>query len=122
MIWRFLTLWIILVSHAHAESDLCKLATKRETKDIRAFLITLSPGNEVWSSFGHSAIWISDARTGKDEIFNFGTFNGEQPNLLGRYLNGTLEYWISVNSYKKDFKRYNKTEDRIFVPQLFSAQ
>jgi hypothetical protein len=115
MLWRILAFWVLFTTNSHADSDLCSLASKRESKDIRAFLVTLSPGEKVWSSFGHSAIWISNGKTGKDLIYNFGTFDGRQPNLLGRYLNGTLEYWLSVNSYKKDFRRYNKTEDRIFV-------
>ena len=100
---------------ASAESDLCELASEREDEEVRVFLITLSPGEPLWSSFGHSAIWISDGRTGKDKVYNFGTFQSTQPNLLGRYLNGTLEYWLSVNSYQKDFKRYHTNEERHFV-------
>lgn len=100
---------------ANAQDGPCDLAKDRTADDLRIFIITLSPGDKVWSSFGHTAIWVSDGRTNKDEVFNYGTFDGEQPNLLGRYLNGTLEYWLSVNSYQRDFRRYNKNEDRHFV-------
>lgn len=112
--WLFLFA-LHFIPIANADSDLCKLASERESKDLRVFLITLSPGEKLWSSFGHSAIWISDGKAGTDKIYNFGTFQSKQPNLLGRYLNGTLEYWLSANSYQKDFKRYHSKEERHFV-------
>ena len=93
----------------------CELAPERDNEEVRVFLITLSPGEPLWSSFGHSAIWISDGRTGERQGLQLGTFQSTQPNLLGRYLNGTLEYWLSVNSYQKDFKRYHTNEERHFV-------
>ena len=106
---------------ASAGSDLCELASEREDEEVRVFLITLSPGEPLWSSFGHSAIWISDGRTGKDKVYNFGTFQSTQPNLLGRYLNGTLEYWLSVNSYQRTSNGTTQTKKDISWPPVYCS-
>ncbi|MCB0271236.1 MAG: DUF4105 domain-containing protein, partial [Calditrichaeota bacterium] len=47
-------------------------------------LITVSPGNELYTTFGHSAFRVVDKPQNLDRIYNYGTFDFDEP---GFYLN-----------------------------------
>ena len=57
-------------------------------------VITWGQGEAVWERFGHNAIRIRDARTGSDLAYNWGMFDFNQPNFLGRFLTGDTKYWM----------------------------
>lgn len=61
-------------------------------------LITCGPGDELYSTFGHSAIRVKDADHG-DIVFNYGTFSFDQPNFYLRFAQGRLLYRLSVQGY-----------------------
>lgn len=61
-------------------------------------LITCGPGEELYSTFGHSAIRVKDPAHG-DIVFNYGTFSFNQPNFYLRFAQGRLLYRLSVQSY-----------------------
>jgi len=44
-------------------------------------LLTCDPGEELYATFGHSAIGVVDAEQGIDWVFNYGTFNFEVPHF-----------------------------------------
>src|SRR6056297_1618225 len=64
----------------------------------RVSLLTCGPGEELYSTFGHSAIRLSDPAHG-DIVFNYGTFSFNQPNFYLRFAQGRLLYRLSVQSY-----------------------
>ncbi len=57
-------------------------------------LITYGPGDEVFERFGHIALAIRDTLTGQDVAYNWGMFDFNQPNFLGRFLTGDTRYWM----------------------------
>ncbi|MHB0949076.1 MAG: lipoprotein N-acyltransferase Lnb domain-containing protein [Gemmatimonadaceae bacterium] len=57
-------------------------------------VITWAQGEPVWERFGHNAIRIRDARTGSDLAYNWGMFDFNQPNFVGRFLTGDTKYWM----------------------------
>ncbi|RRB16912.1 DUF4105 domain-containing protein [Larkinella knui] len=59
-------------------------------------LITVAPGPDLYSSFGHNAIWISDPMYGIDRVYNYGAFNFREGNFYVKFLRGTLPYYVSV--------------------------
>jgi hypothetical protein len=58
-------------------------------------LITCSPGTELYSTFGHSAIRISDPEHGLDSVYNYGTFDFNTPNFYLKFSQGKLDYMLS---------------------------
>lgn len=73
-------------------------------------LITCDPGDELYSSFGHSAIRWKDDSLGIDAVFNYGTFNFRTPGFYSKFLRGKLLYDLSVtdfNSFMEEY-RYGK--------------
>lgn len=57
-------------------------------------LITVGPGDDLYSSFGHSLIWFEDPARGLDASYNYGSFDFETENFYIKFLRGTLPYKI----------------------------
>lgn len=60
-------------------------------------LLTLAPGEELYSSFGHSAIRVHDPVTGLDKVYNYGTFDFNEPGFYTKFVRGKLNYRLSVS-------------------------
>lgn len=67
------------------------------TPTAKISLITVSPGKELYSSFGHSALWVSDPMQGIDKVYNYGTFDFRTEGFYLKFLRGTLPYQLSVS-------------------------
>jgi hypothetical protein len=61
---------------------------------LEVSLLTIGWGPEIWSRFGHNAIRVRDRMTGFDMSYNWGMFDFNQPNFLGRFLTGDTKYWM----------------------------
>ena len=58
-------------------------------------ILTYGPGAFVFEKFGHIALALTDSSTGQDIAFNWGMFDFNQPNFLGRFLTGDTKYWMA---------------------------
>ena len=63
--------------------------------ELRAWLVTMSPGDKVWERFGHNAIRILDTSTGQDISYNWGIFDFDEPGFIARFLKGEMMYYMS---------------------------
>ena len=66
----------------------------------KASILTCSPGRELYSAFGHTAIRVTDlaADPPLDKVFNYGTFQfGE--GFYVRFVQGELIYSLSTSTY-----------------------
>lgn len=61
-------------------------------------LLTCSPGTELWSKYGHSALRICDAEQGIDWVFNYGIFNFNSDHFYARFVKGETDYQLGVES------------------------
>lgn len=59
-------------------------------------LITCSPGEEVYSKFGHTAIRINDSTKGVDLVFNYGIFSFETENFYYKFIKGETDYQLGI--------------------------
>lgn len=66
------------------------------TEDAEITLLTASPGDELYSIFGHSAIRVKDPAQNIDLVFNYGTFDFDTPNFYLKFIRGKLLYKLSV--------------------------
>ncbi len=69
-------------------------------------LLTMLPGDEVYSQFGHSGYRIHDPLTGLDKTYNFGTFDFEQPFFVFRFVRGELDYVLDTAPYELELDKY----------------
>ena len=73
MIRRLLLVASILLSSIFLKAE--------SYRNVSVSLLTVSPGTELYSLFGHSAIRIQDPLHGIDDVYNFGTFDFDTPNF-----------------------------------------
>lgn len=64
-----------------------------------ASLLTCGPGDEFYTNFGHSAIRVCDTTLGIDLVFNYGTFDFDQPHFYWTFARGRLNYCLSISTY-----------------------
>lgn len=80
-------------------------------------LLTCSPGNEIYSYFGHCALRINDPGNNYDKVFNYGTFNFSEPNFYFKFIKGKLNYYLSVAAYSRFVPAY-ESENRWVYEQI----
>jgi hypothetical protein len=104
---RFLlTLLIFTASFVPASSQNCPL---------RISLLTCAPGEELYSTFGHTAIRVQDSVAGTDIVFNYGTFEFG-PDFYSEFIKGKLLYFLSVEQFP-DFVSTYQYESRSIIEQ-----
>src|SRR4051812_45470505 len=84
---------LLLVSGAFpgfAQNDPCPLQIS---------LLTCSPGEELYSIFGHSAIRVTDGTSHSDIIYNYGTFDFDDPDFYLKFVKGKLLYFVSAEKF-----------------------
>jgi Domain of unknown function (DUF4105) len=64
--------------------------------------VTYSPGQELYTAFGHSSIRVRDDGLGIDRLYNFGTFDFATPNFYLKFAKGDLLYQIAVTQAGPD--------------------
>lgn len=69
------------------------------SKDAEISILTCSPGNELYSVFGHTAIRINDKGNRFDRVFNYGMFDFATPHFYLKYAQGLLPYQLGINSF-----------------------
>ncbi|UBM59406.1 DUF4105 domain-containing protein [Marinilongibacter aquaticus] len=80
-------------------------------------LLTISPGEELWSFAGHTAIRVKDPVNGIDVNFNYGTFDFRKENFYFKFLRGTLPYEIGAANYRQETP-YWLREERFVTEQV----
>lgn len=84
---------------------------------LRISLLTCTPGTELYSTFGHSAMRVVDSARGTDLIFNYGTFNFDDPHFYSKFVRGKLQYFVSVDEFGNFLEEY-KSEGRGITEQV----
>jgi hypothetical protein len=93
---------------SYSQSDSCRL---------RISLLTCSPGEELYSAWGHTAIRVTDGNTGIDIVFNYGTFDDTDPDFYLKFTKGIMHYALSAYPYS-DFLQEYQFQNRGIIEQL----
>ena len=87
---------------------------------IRISLLTCTPGQELYSTFGHSAFRVVDSTNNADLVFNYGTFDFYDPEFYNKFVKGKLLYFVSIDtlpSFLAEYEYYKRgiTEQAINI-------
>ncbi|HEV7620309.1 MAG TPA: DUF4105 domain-containing protein, partial [Flavisolibacter sp.] len=77
----------------------------QDSCNLRISLLTCSSGNEMYSTWGHTAIRVNDLASGDDYIFNYGTFEFT-PDFNKKFIKGNLFYSLSVEHFNDFINEY----------------
>ncbi len=87
----FLITWILFKGEIGNCQDSCRL---------RVSILTCGTAEELYSSYGHSAVRIIDSCLGSDIVYNYGTFNFGDPDFYMKFTRGKLEYYLNDESFE----------------------
>ncbi len=85
-------------------------------------LLTCSPGNEVYSVYGHSAIRVKDVTRDFDLVFNYGLFDFSAPSFLYRFAKGHTDYFLGVKEFSNFVEEYIADRRSIYEQVLNLVQ
>jgi hypothetical protein len=86
--------------------------------NLQVSILTLEPGMEPYTIFGHTAIRIKDTTTHTDRIYNFGTFNFNTPHFYWKFLKGDLNYYLSTSGYKSYMRGSLRDQRKVWEQNL----
>lgn len=81
-------------------------------------ILTCSPGNELYSLFGHTAIRLQDSTQQVDIVFNYGTFDFRTSHFYLKYAQGLLPYQLTVTSYDDFIDSYIQDDRSVWSQTL----
>ena len=84
----------------------CLKAQQDSSCNIQVSLLTCSPGEELYLTWGHSALRIADHTTNRDIIYNYGTFDFDDPAFYSKFTRGKLLYFVSVQKFENFVEEY----------------
>ena len=94
-------------------------ASAQDSSRLRISLLTCTPGEELYSTFGHSAFRVVDSTSLTDIVYNYGTFNFDDDGFYLKFVQGKLLYYVSTE-YFKDFKDLYQSTNRGITEQVLN--
>jgi len=86
---------------------------------MRISLLTCTPGRDLYSLFGHTAIRVQDSARGMDIVYNYGTFDDSDPLFYYNFTKGIMRYSLSAETYTNFMMEY-EFEHRGVVAQILN--
>ncbi len=91
----------------------------QDSSHLRISLLTCTPGEELYSTFGHTAIRVVDSNSVTDIVYNYGTFNFDDDGFYLKFVRGKLLYYLSTENFE-DFKFNYQTTNRGITEQVIN--
>ncbi len=82
-------------------------------------VVTVAPGTELYSKFGHSAFRIQDPMYRLDIVYNYGVFDFNAPHFYTNFAKGKLVYKLARYPFQY-FLENNKQEKRWVKEQVLA--
>lgn len=96
-----------------------KSFAQQDSCHLQVSLLTVMPGEELYSTFGHSALRITDTVTHQDIVYNYGTFNFDDPDFYTKFVRGKLLYYLSTDDFQS-FVAENQQDNRGITEQILN--
>lgn len=110
--YLFLFLFVLFTTQVTASHAAINLSNKAEIS-----ILTCSPGDQLYSLFGHTAIRVNDPSQNFDMVFNYGTFDFSTKGFYFKYIKGLLPYYLSISEYPYFYHAY-KADKRTIYSQI----
>lgn len=88
------------------------------SESARVSLLTCTPGTEVWSKYGHTAIHIEDEIEGINVVFNYGIFNLMSDDFYWKFVRGETYYQLGIDSYASFERFYGSIGRKTYYQEL----
>jgi len=85
-------------------------------------ILTCSPGADLYSVFGHSAIRVQSPETGHDWVYNYGTFDFNTEGFYLKFARGKLDYILSRQAFANFQFEYLRENRSIMEQKLLLSE
>lgn len=109
---KILLLLLFYCAHVEAQGPILSENTK-------VSIFTCGRGEELYSTFGHTALRIKDDENQLDVVFNYGAFDFRTDNFYLKFIKGDLQYFMNVTSHE-DFILEYQTDEREVIEQTLN--
>ncbi len=84
-------------------------STQGDIPELEVSLLTCSPGDKVYSLYGHTALRVRVRETeegGGDVVFNYGVFSFDTPHFVWRFTLGKCDYMVATEPFAQFARNY----------------
>ena len=92
------------------------------SEEAKIYLLTCTPGTEVWSKYGHTGIRVCDPARKMDIVFNYGIFSLMEKGFYLKFIQGETYYQLGIESYSYFVKFYSKIGRKTYLQELNLTQ
>lgn len=75
-------------------------------KDTSIYLLTITPGTDTYSIYGHSALRVIIPELNSDMVYNWGVFAFDAPNFAWNFAKGRLNYYLGPEEFNSFLGEY----------------
>jgi Domain of unknown function (DUF4105) len=100
-----------------------KISAQNLSPQAEFGLVTISPGSTndaIYQIWGHTVLHLKDSVNNINECYDYGSFNFDQPNFIGKFLQGTLPYKMTIVDFDKLVNHYRDNEQRFATERILN--
>ncbi len=106
MFWRWITCFFFILL----------ISPLKSADSLEVSLITIGPGSDLYSIYGHTGLRINNITKASDVVYNYGTFDFDEGNFYLKFIRGKLMYRISKSKFTQTIKYY-QSQNRSITEQ-----
>ncbi|MBQ5838995.1 MAG: DUF4105 domain-containing protein, partial [Bacteroidaceae bacterium] len=88
------------------------------SEDIEVSVLTCSPGQEVYSLYGHTAIRVKDMNRDIDYVFNYGVFDFDTEYFVWKFVLGETDYICMATPWEYFIQEYKARGSQVVAQVL----
>lgn len=115
---RYIALLLLGLSVLGVSARVDSTLVRDPHDSIRISMVTCSPGTEVYSVYGHTALRVEIPTLGIDEAVNYGLFDFGKPNFVWLFIKGETDYMAGVVSYPIFEREYTERGSSVTLQEL----
>lgn len=81
-------------------------------------LLSCSPGGELYTRYGHTAIRMQDTERGVDVVFNYGVFSFDTENFYYKFVKGETYYQLGIEPTRFFMMDYDAEKRPVYEQRL----
>lgn len=94
------------------------MTAQAQGDSIVASLLTCSPGNKVYSLYGHTGLRMRNITQGTDFVFNYGVFDFRRPHFSWHFTLGECDYQVVGIPYEYFIDEYEQRGSSVTEQEL----
>jgi len=88
------------------------------SENTKVSILTCGTGPESYAMYGHTGIRIQDIDKQIDVVYNYGAFDFNTPNFIGKFVKGDLQYFVTNGNFEHFYYNYQEENREIIEQEL----